>query len=205
MVAKGLDNLRIRGVSRNDDDQRANASDSDTDLVAAARADISAFAALYRLHVDGIYRYCYRRLGSREAAEDATSQTFTQALEAFPRFHDGSFRAWLFTIAHNVTANALRSSAGIRAMSPLDPETASPARDPETLAIDTDSRSFVRELLETLPVEERRLIELRLAGLTGPEIARVVGRSHGAIRIAQYRAIGRLRERLLGRTPGAED
>jgi len=55
-----------------------------------------------------VYRYCYRSLGSQEAAEDATSQIFTQALAALHRYKSGSFRAWLFTIAHNVVVDEAR-------------------------------------------------------------------------------------------------
>ena len=67
-----------------------------------AQRDPYAFALLYTRYLDPIHRYCYRRLGSREAAEDATSLVFAKALSALPRYHDTSFRSWLFTIAHHV-------------------------------------------------------------------------------------------------------
>lgn len=77
-------------------------------LVARAQGDRHAFAELYRQYVPAVYRYCLRRLGSVEAAEDATSQIFTQALVALPQYRPGSFRAWLFTIAHHVVVDAVR-------------------------------------------------------------------------------------------------
>jgi RNA polymerase sigma-70 factor (ECF subfamily) len=88
------------------------ARDPDTDrdddaLVARAREDRRAFAPLYERYFDAVYRYCYHRLGNWTDAEDATSLVFANALGALPRFRDhaGSFRSWLFTIAHNVVGN----------------------------------------------------------------------------------------------------
>ncbi len=100
-------------------------------LVAQARRDPQAFAALYDRYFDAVYRYCYRRLGSREAAEDATSQVFLQALTALPRYREGgAFRSWLFTIAHNVVINRARAR---RPSEPLEAanEHADPAPMPD--------------------------------------------------------------------------
>jgi hypothetical protein len=69
----------------------------DAALVAAARVDPTAFAPLYARYLPPVYRYCYRRLGTSAAAEDATSEVFVKALAALPRFRAGSFRSWLFT------------------------------------------------------------------------------------------------------------
>lgn len=167
--------------------------DDEAELVARARDDRQAFAALYRRYADPIYRYCYRRLGAKELAEDATSQVFLQALAALPRYRDGLFRSWLFAIAHNVTSNNLRSD---RAHRPLDDAFARPATGPtaEDLALDAAEHSAIRTLLTRLPADQRQVVELRLAGLTDGEIAGALGRSHGAIRVAQHRAVVRLRE-----------
>jgi RNA polymerase sigma-70 factor (ECF subfamily) len=81
-------------------------------IVARARLDPSAFAPLYQTYLDPVYRYCYRRLGSREAAEDATSLIFERALRALPTFRGESFRAWLFTIAHNAVTDDYRRRGG---------------------------------------------------------------------------------------------
>lgn len=166
--------------------------DDEAALVARARDDRQAFAVLYRRYADPVYRYCYRRLGAKEVAEDATSQVFLQALAALPRFRDGSFRSWLFAIAHNVTSNALRSDRPHR---PLDDALAAPATgpSPEDLALDATEHLAIRMLLTRLPADQRHLLELRLAGLTDAEIGRALGRSHGAVRVAQHRAVVRLR------------
>lgn len=77
-------------------------------LVAAARADPRAFGPLYRRYVSPIYRYCYLRLGDREAAEDATNDVFIKALAGLGGLRGGTFAAWLFRIAHNVVVDSYR-------------------------------------------------------------------------------------------------
>lgn len=172
----------------------------DAVLAARAAADSMAFAPLYARYVRPIYRYCYRRLGTHEAAEDATSQTFVKALGAIGRFQDqreGSFRAWIFTIADRVVTDVYR-----RRRPEFDLDAAASVADddlgPEELAVAGETRLHVQALLSVLPDEQRRVVALRLAGLSGPEIARVLGRHPAAVKSTQFRAYTRLR-RLLGR------
>ena len=165
-------------------------------IVDRARSDPDAFALLYDRYVDPIYRFCYRRLESREAAEDATSLVFAKALAALPRYRDRSFRSWLFAIAHNVVADTFRAAHHDGPLA-LVAELADAGPSPEAMAIAVEERESVRALLAQLPPDQRHLLELRLAGLTDAEIARALGRSHGSVRVAQYRAIARLRS-LLG-------
>jgi RNA polymerase sigma-70 factor (ECF subfamily) len=189
-------------------------ADADVEVVLIARAqcDPDAFAPLYETYFNAVYRYCYHRLGDWNDAEDAASLVFTNALTALPRYQldhrDGSFRAWLFTIAHNVVANHHRQRARHQDRSL---ETAARFRDsspsPEEDALRREAHQTVHDLLTQLPEEQRRLLELRLTGLTDAEIARVVGRNHGAVRASQFRAVARLRS-LLGietRSKGRND
>jgi RNA polymerase sigma-70 factor (ECF subfamily) len=168
------------------------AADDDALLVARAQADPSAFASLYDRYVDAVYRYCQRRLGDRAAAEDATSIIFTRAFVNLPQFRAGSFRGWLFTIAHHVVADEYRRG---RPVSPLEMAdgTADPAPSPEEVAIDAEAAESVRALLARLSPDQRQIVELRLAGLTGEEIVQVLGRSRGAVDALAYRAMTRLR------------
>lgn len=164
----------------------------DDELVARARHDRRAFAILYARYLDPVHRYCYRRLGSREAAEDATSLVFAKALAGLPDYRDGSFRGWLFGIAHHVVADDLRAR---RPHAPLDEagDLLDAAPSPEELALAAEERCSVRDLLANLPAEQRQIVELRLAGLNGPEIAAVSGRSLAAVKVGQFRAYARLR------------
>jgi RNA polymerase sigma-70 factor (ECF subfamily) len=175
-------------------------------LVARAQADPAGFAPLYAGYLGPVYRYCFARLGTKEAAEDATSVVFAKALAALPRFDTdhptGSFRTWLFTIAHRVVVDEFR---GRRPLESLDAAATLPDADPtpEEYAVAADERRALWNHLAQLTPEQRRVVELRLAGLTDQEIAGVLGRSHGAIRMAQFRAIAQLRILLgVAVTPG---
>ena len=156
-VARSLPPAEARGI--------AGALDGDARLVALAKSDPRAFAPLYSRYFDPVYRYCYRRLGSREAAEDATSLVFTKALTAFPHYRHASFRGWLFTIAYHVVTDRYRGTQPER---PL--ETVVELRDgspsPEDLALAADERRSISDLLTRLPDHQRQVVELRLAGLT---------------------------------------
>jgi RNA polymerase sigma factor (sigma-70 family) len=170
--------------------------DGEAGLVAAAQRDRAAFAPLYDRYARPIYRYCYRRLGSHEAAEDATSQTFIKALDGLGRYQEGSFRAWLFTIADRVVTDLYRRrkpQVGIE--DALDVASLEPG--PEEMFISAETSLSVQAMLERLTPEQQRIVALRLAGLTGPEIAAIVGREPQAVKSMQFRAYARLR-RFLG-------
>ena len=174
-------------------------------LAASARdgLDRQAFGLLYDRYVERVYRYCWRRLGSKEAAEDATAQVFAQALAALPRYRADSFRSWLFTIAHNVVVDLQRSARPTRPLSEAL-ETTDPAPSPEELALAGESDRYVMELLRDLPTDQRRVMELRLIGLNDREIGQVLDRSRGSVRVLQHRAIRRLRS-LLGVAASPEE
>jgi RNA polymerase sigma-70 factor (ECF subfamily) len=167
-------------------------ADADAGLVARARSDREAFADLYRRHFAGVYGYCLRTLGGAERAEDAAQQVFEQALAALPRYREaGRFRSWLYAIAFRVIG---RQIAADRRTLPLEAEAnlADPALSPEAQALAAVERQTLRAAVARLPADQRRVVELRLAGLTGQEIAADLGRSHAAVRMLQQRAIDRL-------------
>jgi RNA polymerase sigma-70 factor (ECF subfamily) len=163
------------------------------DLVARAKLDRQAFAALYDLYLLPIYRYCFKRLGSKEAAEDATSLIFAKAIDNLATCRNDRFRSWLFAIAHNVVADVHRSD---RNAVPLDAakDVSASSPSPDDIASQNDEAGLVQRLIARLTSDQRDVVELRMAGLSGPEIARALGRSHGAVRIAQFRAYSRLRD-----------
>ena len=169
------------------------AGETDAALVSLARQDRQAFAALYDRYFDAVYRYCYVRLGNQERAEDAVQQIFVRAMEAVGRYQEaGRFRSWLFTIAHNVVADELRDRP--RGVTDLNLAVAiDPAAGPEADALAAAERRALASALSLLPDDQRRAIELRLAGLTGREIAAELGRSHEAAKMLQQRALTRLR------------
>jgi RNA polymerase sigma-70 factor (ECF subfamily) len=172
----------------------------EAELIAAARLDPRAFAPLYQSYFDPVFRYCLRCLGDREEAADATQEIFARALRALPRYRDHAFRPWLFTIAHNVIADSHRQR---RRRPPDAPpaaadDRADPDPGPEEAALAAEARRSVHRYLAQLPPDQRAVVELRLADLTGKEVAAVLSRSLGSVKIAQHRAFARLRELMGG-------
>ncbi|HEV2529606.1 MAG TPA: sigma-70 family RNA polymerase sigma factor [Thermomicrobiales bacterium] len=158
----------------------------------AARHDPARSAPIYERYDRAIFGYCYRRLGHPEQAADATMQTFARALAGLNGFRAGSVRAWLFTIARNVVIDAARAR---RTHWPIEAAHAVPDAmpSPDDHAVRSDQERALFVALAVLTPDHRNVVELRLAGLTGPEIAAVLGISHGAVKASQHRAFARLR------------
>ena len=175
--------------------------DPDLADVRAAQADRAAFATLYRRYLDRVYGYSFYLLGDHHDAEDATERTFLAALAAIDRYRDegSTFRSWLFRIAHNQLANALRARSRRRTES-LDgvPEPAA-GDDPARQAGLADDARRLRAAVASLSEDRRQVVILRFVdGLTAREIGDVLGRSEGSVRVLQHRALRELAV-LLGR------
>ena len=169
------------------------AADADAHLVAWARQDPQAFTALYDRYFPAVYGYCLSQLGDPDAAEDAASHTFLKALAALPGYREaGRFRPWLFAIAHNAV---LDSIGGRRPAEPLEAAsgTLDPAASPEERAIAAIDSAWLDGAIARLPADDRRVLQLRRAGLSGREIADVLGIGHEAAKKRQLRALDRLR------------
>jgi RNA polymerase sigma factor (sigma-70 family) len=171
----------------------APATDADALLVAWAQRNPQAFTALYDRYFPAVYGYCLSQLGSPEAAEDAASQTFLKALAALPGYREaGRFRPWLFAIAHNAVIDARRDQ---RAGDPLETavDIVDPGDSPEERAIAALAVARLEDALARLPSHDRHILELRRAGLSGREIAEMLGIGHEAAKKRQLRAMDRLR------------
>jgi len=178
---------------------------SDEVLVLAAKRQRAAFTPLYLRYVDPIYRYCLRRLGSPEAAEDATAHIFTNALAALPRYRDDgpSFRSWLFAIAHNVLVDIDRGRRSVTDLQVAE-RLADPTPGPEDIVLLADERRLLLAALQLLSPDQRRVMELRLTGLPSTEVATVLSRSPESVRALQLRAVRRL-QTLLGIPTAGEE
>jgi RNA polymerase sigma-70 factor (ECF subfamily) len=173
----------------------------DHELARAARQDHAAFEQLYRRYVDRVYRYCYVHTGDSRDAEDLTAQTFLAAFEGIGRYHRrGSVAAWLFGIAwrkcndyHRRRYRQMR--APLAEADALD-DPAAPDLD-ETV---TEQRLLdcVQKVLGSLSADRREALRLRFwGGLSTAEIAEVMGRREGAVKMLVSRAVGDLRARCL--------
>lgn len=170
------------------------------DEIVRAKRSPTAFAPLYERYVDAVYTYCARRVDDPEQAADLTAQIFTRALAALPTYReDGdSFRSWLFSIAHNTVIDSYRTHRELVSIEAddLGRTLAHPAHGPERIALQMDLRDAFRAAMAELTDTQREVVAMRLAGLTGPEIASAMDVSLAAVKSTQFRAYTRLRDLL---------
>ncbi len=160
-------------------------------LIEAAQADPRQFARLYEANFDRVYAYIVRRVGDRFEAEDLTADVFHQALAAIGRFEwrGVPFAAWLLRIAANAIADRWK------ALGRPQPDPISDDPVPQEI----ERRAILFQLVDSLPVEQRRVIIRRFVEQRSiREIAGELGKSEGAIKQLQFRALENLRERMGG-------
>ncbi len=163
-------------------------------LMQAARTDLTRFAPLYERYFPRIYAYCLRRVESEETAEDLTSAIFTHALKGIHIYNGGSVAAWLFRIAHNTVANHYRSRRPSVSFERTELDLASDTNEPIHEVMEAEQQLAINDLVQRLPLEQQELLALRIAGgLTAEEVAAVLGKSPGAVRVELHRIIKRLR------------
>src|SRR5688500_12213073 len=183
-------------LNRRQREQPPRSTDPDALLVAWSRQNPQAFTALYDRYFPAVYGYCLSQLGDQAGAEDATSQIFLRALAALPGYREsGRFRQWLFVIAHNVILDAIGRR---RAEAPLDAAVSvlDPQASPEDQAIAAIDQAWLDRAISRLSADSRHVLELRRTGLSGREIATVLGISHEAAKKRQLRAIDQIRAEL---------
>lgn len=169
-----------------------NAASSDEALVAVVqRGDREAFGLLYDRYLPRVYGYCLRLLRNQEQAEDANTEVFMRALAGLPAYRAGSFRSWLFTIAHNVTTDHLRQRGRTISME-LAPEPVDPHAFEDRVLMAAEWERIERALTQLSP-DQQQVIALRLAGLTAVEIGAALGKPRNAIDGLQHRALHRLK------------
>jgi RNA polymerase sigma-70 factor (ECF subfamily) len=160
--------------------------------VEAARQDPARFAELYENNFERVYAYIARRVRNREEAQDLTSEVFHKALTGFPRFEWRGlpFVAWLLGIAANVLSDRWQRAA-------KQQEVVNDDLDLIGIEDDIEQRAMLYQLVDTLPDDQRRVILRRFIGQRSlREIATELGRSEGAVKQLQLRALQNLRERI---------
>ena len=151
-----------------------------------------------------VVRYCRARVGTTErsglSADDVAQEVCLAAITALPRYKDQGrpFLAFVYGIAAHKVADAHRAAGRNRA-DPMDvvPERSSNDASPDQLAIDSESSARMAVLLQTLPEKQREILILRVVvGMSAEETAETVGSTPGAVRVAQHRALAKLKAEL---------
>ena len=175
---------------------------AESDLIARAqRGNAPAFGRLYERYLDGIYRYVYYRVSDHDEAEDLTETVFLKAWEALPRFEsgNGTWRAWLYRIAHNVVIDRYRTH---RNNAPLDDDhdlRDEEIQDPEDVTESNLEIARLSAALDRLKPNLREVILQRFVnGLSHAETAKVMGLREGHVRVLQHRALKEMRKILEG-------
>jgi RNA polymerase sigma-70 factor (ECF subfamily) len=164
----------------------------------AQQQDKEAFAELYEAYFDKIYRYIVLKTGDRTEAEDMTQQVFLKALKSLPayKYKDVPFSAWLYRIAHNQMVDHFRRSGRQQSCELTDEITPDdPEGNPEH---QTELKINIEGLVKAtrqLTRAQQEVIALRFSSdLPVAEVARLMGRSEGAVKALQHSAVLALRK-----------
>ena len=151
-----------------------------------------------------VVRYCRARVGATErsglSADDVAQEVCLAAITALPRYKDQGrpFLAFVYGIDAHKVADAHRAAARNRS-DPTDvvPERYSLEAGPEQMALDSEASARMNKLLSVLPEKQREILILRIVvGMSAEETAEAVGSTPGAVRVAQHRALAKLKSEI---------
>jgi RNA polymerase sigma-70 factor (ECF subfamily) len=168
-------------------------------LVAAQGGDEQAFAVLWRELQPAVLRYL--RVAAPAAAEDLAADTWVSVIRGLGRFRgdEQDFRTWVFTVARRRAIDWHRQAARRPAGSvPIEVLAERPAPDdPAAEVLEAQSTRAALALLAELPADQAEVVALRVVGgLEVAEVARIVGKRPGAVRVLAHRGLRRLAQRL---------
>lgn len=166
---------------------------------AAKRGDRAAWEAAYATYGKGLMGFLVLRLGDRDDAAEALSETFLRAIEKVGSLRGGAdaFRAWLYRIARNVATDRLRARRRISLDGNLPDLADVLASSPAERVIAGEDAAEVRAALASLDPDDREVVWLRVcAGLSSEEVGGIVGKRPGAVRMQQLRALEAMAKRL---------
>ena len=160
-------------------------------LIEAAQKDASRFGELYEANFNRIYSFVSRRVGNRQEAQDLTSEVFHKALANLKRFEwrGAPFASWLYRMAANAVADHYQEKAR---------EGQLPAEEVSDDAMaDAERRASLAQCVDRLPKDQRRVIVMRFVEQRSiREIAEDLGKTEGAIKQLQWRAMQNLRAQM---------
>jgi RNA polymerase sigma-70 factor (ECF subfamily) len=166
----------------------------------AQGGDAEAFGQLYDRYVTSIFRFVHARVGSVQLAEDITSETFLRALRSIQKFtwQGKDFAAWLTTIARNLITDHYKARRNrLEVVTDLPPERGPAQPSPEVDVLAAVSNETLLRAINDLPAEQRDCILMRFVQeLSIAETALALGKSEGAVKQLQLRAVRRLAKTL---------
>jgi len=185
-------------VNQNHSEERT--SDEAVLVQRAVRRDAEAFGRLYDMHVDRVYRHIYYRVGNEQDAQDLTQQAFFKAWQAIDRYRKTAspFIAWLMTISHNLVVDFYRTKKD-KAYVEAEVLADSAASSPEGVAEASFEQQRLRRAILQLGGDEQQVVILRfIEGFEFAEIASLMKKKEGNIRVILHRALVKLRD-ILGK------
>ncbi|HNP84589.1 MAG: sigma-70 family RNA polymerase sigma factor [Chloroflexi bacterium SZAS-1] len=168
-------------------------------LKRARQFDTDALAQIHDTYYGPLFRYITFRISDRDVAEDLTSEVFTRFLSALRQRNppETTLRGWLYGVAANVVADHMRKRYRAPQVE-LDEGLISHADGPHELAEAAMTRSDLRQALTHLTEEQQHVIALRFGReLPIQEVARAIGKTEGAVKQLQARAIAALARKLM--------
>ncbi len=163
------------------------------------KGDRDALEELYLIHFDRIYSYLHVSVGNRHDAEDLTTQTFLKMLEKIGSFkwRTAPFSAWLFRIAHNLAMDHFRAR---RRWQPEEEVPEAPGEEEpsaEFAAMQTIGRESMLALIDKLSPEQQQVLTLKFVfNFPNAEVAAILGKTEGAIKSLQHRALASLQTQI---------
>ena len=176
-------------------------NDSDWELVVKARkGDLTAFEALVEKYKRSVYKIARSRVSRHDDADDLAQEIFLRVFKGIRKFKGASsFKTWMFRIAMNTSINyGSRMGERMKREAELK-ESVLAGQEPESLVslIREERETKLRQLIETLPVKQRKTLTLKIdGGLKYSEIAKVMGCSEGTAKANFFHAVRKLREGL---------
>jgi RNA polymerase sigma-70 factor (ECF subfamily) len=165
----------------------------------AQQGDRRALEELYLMHFDRIYSYLQMSVGNRHDAEDLTNQTFVKMLESIDRFEwrKVPISAWLFRIAHNLAMDHFRSRRRWQPEEEVPEPPGAEERSAEEEALHAIGRQSMLEMIEGLSQDQQQVLTLKFVfNFSNSDVATILGKSEGAIKSLQHRALASLQRQL---------
>ena len=165
----------------------------------AQQGDRDALEELYLIHFDRIYSYLHVSVGNRHDAEDLTTQTFLKMLESIGKFRwqSAPFSAWLFRIAHNLAMDHFGANRRWQPEEEVPEPEADESTSAEAGALESIGRKSMLELIDDLSPEQQQVLTLKFVfNFANAEAATILGKTEGAIKSLQHRALVSLQKQL---------